>query len=371
MAIPSILRRPDWRPLILAALLGAFSCKQETEPKPLTSEAPSAKPTGAAAVNPEIAEAVAQAAQAPSAAAASEGENAPPENGILDLSRADREVPSNAPAKVVLGQAGSEPRLLLGGPETTAGRIGQLKTSVRTGPQTGMPSVDFRFDIEGKDAEGGGHVVSFEIVETALAENQLGQIPEQMKKLIETMKGSALSYRTQDGVRVGDIEVSVGKKTDANSTSLLAAAADALTVILMNYPKEPVGQGGFWMVTARERLALADVIGYHLVKVESIDGQRATLSVNTKRYLVGDEFQGLTALQYAGSGSSDLVVMPGHKLPIEGRTQQSQQAVVQSQQGPRPIQYELRGLFAFPPKLDGAPASSVGTAAQGASSALP
>jgi hypothetical protein len=153
----------------------------------------------------------------------------------------------------------------------------------------------------------------------------------------------------------------------------VSAASDALELALLPVPNEPVGAGAFWMVTAREKISLGEVIGYHLVKVEAIAPDRVTLSVNTKRYLVGTEFQGLPAVQFMGSGSTDIVFAPGHRLPVEGRTQQTLQALVQRENGtPRPVVFELRALFAFPPRDAvgaGAAAEAPGPAASAPASA--
>jgi hypothetical protein len=105
------------------------------------------------------------------------------------------------------------------------------------------------------------------------------------------------------------------------------------------------------MITQREHLALGEVVGYHLVKVENVDEGRVTLTVNTKRYLATAEFQGLPAMQFMGSANTDLVMVPGERLPVEGRTQQTLQAMLQRDNGPpRPVVFDLRALFAFPPK---------------------
>jgi hypothetical protein len=342
--------------LPLLALAALPACEKEEDPKPLTSGDTTALPTGPI-VNPEIAEAVAQAGKAPENKA--NAENAPPENGILAPARADADAPAGAPAKVVLGSAGSDPKIVLGGPDVTDKRIGQMTVSVRTGPNTGMPGVAFRFEASGKAQEAGApHEVALEVMEAKLSDQQMGQVPEDVAKAIATMRGGALRYKTVAGTLLG-IDFALGKKSDPRMDVLLSSAADALTTALISYPKEPVGQGGFWMVTARERLGLGEVVGYHLVKVESIEGPRVTLSVNTKRYLASTEFQGLPAVQFLGAATTDLVVVPGQRLPLEGRTQQTLQAMVQSQDGsPRPLQYELRALFAFPTPEDAAAATS-------------
>lgn len=312
-------------------------------------------------MSPEIAEAVASAQEAAEGAGPADGE-APPENGILGAAIAQQKAPEGAAAQIELGQTGSEPRLQLGGPEITDTRIGQLSVSVRTGPNTGMPSVAFKLELQGKKPESGPHPVTVAVTDSALAPEQMGAIPDEVSKIIPSLKGSKLQYQTVDGALQGDFGVALSPKADERMGSLMAAASDAFTTVLLPFPKEPVGVGGFWLVTAREKLGLGEVVGYHLVKVESIEGRRATLSVDTKRYLVTSEFQGLPAVKFLGVATTDLVVMPGQRLPIEGRTQQTTQALVQREDGSaRPIVFELRSLFSFPPKEapTDAPANSV------------
>jgi hypothetical protein len=213
-----------------------------------------------------------------------------------------------------------------------------------------MPGVAFKFEATGKKPETGPHQVSIEVVDASLASEQLGQVPEDVQGSIATMKGTSLLYSADQGA-ISDIAIELGKKTDMRVAGLVSAASDVLELLLLPLPKEPVGAGAFWMVTAREKLSLGEVIGYHLVKLEAMEAGRVTLSINTKRYLADSQFQGLPALQFAGSGSSDLVMVPGHRLPVEGRTQHTMQAVVQRENStPRPVMFDLRALFAFPPK---------------------
>jgi hypothetical protein len=331
-------------------VVAAWGCDNSQKQKSLTSEAETAVPESTGpVVSPEIAEAVAEVAQAPTAEA--DGENAPPENGILSPERANAEAPPGSPPKLTLGKAGDDPKVSLGGPELTDERIGQMTVMVRTGPNSGMPGVAFKFAATGKKPDDGGpHRVSIEVVDASLASEQLGQVPEDIKTAIGTMKGTTLLYSSNQGA-ISDIAIELGKKTDTRVAALLSAATDALELALLPVPKEPVGAGAFWMVTAREKLSLGDVVGYHLVKVEKIEPGRVTVSVSTKRYLAGGEFQGLPAAQFVGSGTSDLVLSPGNRLPVEGRTQQTMQAVVQRDNGtPRPVMFDLRALLAFPPK---------------------
>lgn len=344
MTVPTSTRWAAFGVVILAA----WGCNKSEE----TSSAPSTESAVPEAtgpvVSPEIAEAVAQVAQAPSAQQG--GENAPPENGILTPERANAEAPAGSLPKLTLGKAGDDPKVLLGGPEPTDERIGQMTVMVRTGPTSGMPGVAFKFEASGKQAEGEPHRVAIEIVDASLASEQLGEVPPDIQTAIGTIKGTTLVYAPDQGM-VRDIAIELGKKTDTRVAALVSAATDALELALLPVPKEPVGLGGFWMVTAREKQSLGEMVGYHLVKVEAMEAGRVTVSVNTKRYLAEAQFQGLPALQFMGSGSSDLVFMPGHRLPVEGRTQQSTQAVVQRDNGgPRPMMFDLRALFAFPPK---------------------
>lgn len=336
------------RLLTLLALFAAVGCDKSEEQKSLTADAPSAaaEPSGPV-VSPEIAEAVAQVAQAPTAQG---GENAPPENGILGLERANAEAPPGSPPKLTLGKAGDDPKVLLGGPEPTEERIGQMTLVVRTGPNSGMPGVALKLEVSGKQ-EAEGHRVGIDVVGVDLATEQPGQVPDDLKTAIATLKGTKLSYSPKDGA-IDDIALELGDKADPRvAPLLLSAAADTLELALLPVPKEPVGAGGFWMVSAREKLGLGEVVGYHLIKVEAIEPGRVTLNINTKRYLADAEFQGMPAAQFMGAGSTDLVFTPGQRFPVEGRTQQSLQAVVQREDGTaRPLMYDQRALFAFPPK---------------------
>jgi hypothetical protein len=360
-------------PLVLATTL---ACERSEEPKPLTSgdEPPEAETTNPM-VSPEIAEAVAKANQASTAV---NTENAPPENGILGPDRAQLDAPTGTPPKVVLGKAGDEPRLALGGVELADDRIGQMTLMVRTGPNTGMPSVSLKFELSKEAANKesplpvGATAVGVEIVDASLAPEQMGEVPPEVGGTIATLKGSTLHYVSQGGALLGDTGVELGKKTDERVGALLAAMSDVFRLVLLSTPKEPVGKGGFWMVTQRERLSLGEVVGYHLVTVANVEEGRVTLNINTKRYLVNPEFQGMPAMQFLGTATTDLVVIPGQHLPLEGRTQYSLQAMVQREGSqPRPLMFDVRALFVFPPKDSAAATPKAGGAAPQVGGAAP
>lgn len=338
---------------LVTSMFAAPGCEKTESAKEAGAEggAPAAAAT-AQVLNPEIAQAVAAAASGDQEQAVADG---PPPDGLLTPARADAEATIEAGTKLVLGGAGSDPKVQLGGPEVTEKRIGQLELSVRTGPRSALPTVAFKFDLAGKASDVSGHEVTINVLDSSLAKNQPGDIPEELGTALQKLKGSKFRYGSTGGRLNTSPSFELAKGASQDLDMVLMASADVLSSVLLTYPAEPVGKDGFWMTTGREKVLGTDVVAYRMVRVVQVTEQGVELEVKTRRYaaepklgMPGIEAHSLK--QFQAEDNTTLLVAPGHRLPVEGRVEVSLLAMLESAQGQLPVQIQTRALFAFPPK---------------------
>jgi len=103
------------------------------------------------------------------------------------------------------------------------------------------------------------------------------------------MKGAKIEYLVgPDGAGTGyryDVPGGASELVD-----YLRVLSDTLALVTLPVPKVPLGAGGFFMATTREGVYGLDLVTYRMVKVEKVEGQTVTLSVNTKRYASSKRF---------------------------------------------------------------------------------
>lgn len=347
----------------------ATACKSEEE-KEAEKESAAAKSEATAAVSTapvldnKIASAVANAAKSQAQAQPGEGDG-PPQSGILGPARANAELAPGEPPKLKLGSAGSEPRVALGAAEWGDKRLGQFELSIRKG-NAGYPTTVFKLDghkvataapaapgaVAPPVSAGAGY--AFDVVASELASNQPGDIPPDLAAEIRKFKGSQLVAQVSPSGLVGTPAFTLAKGAAPQLDDLLKASSATLNEAILPLPKEPVGVGGFWMTTSRETLMGVDVVVYRMVKVTEVNGDRVALDVNTKRYLAAetlalDGLEQTKVMQFQADSSTQMTLVGGSSLPLDGRSQTVLRAFVELEGQPRPIQLETRSLFAFAP----------------------
>ena len=126
-------------------------------------------------------------------------------------------------------------------------------------------------------------------------------------------------------------------------------SAVALASFALPYPDVPVGVGAYWMVKSRELAEGAEVIAYRMVKLTALEGGVATLSVDTRRYLVTPQLalQGLPphrVRQFQSEGSATLSLPVGSAFPRSLELKEQFGSLVTADERPQqpiPVQTEL------------------------------
>lgn len=277
-------------------------------------------------------------------------ENAPPQDGILGAEAAARELPPGSSAQIVLGSAGSEPRVVLAAERASAAPAGSIQVSYRSGGSV-MPTVELKF--KGKttpstSAGSDGLLTHFGFTSARPAADQPGRLPDNARSEIAKLEGSSVDF-------VADARgaaVSQRLQVSGNNPVLepfVQGSAVALASFAMPYPDVPVGVGAYWMVKSRELAEGAEVIAYRMVKLTALESGVAQLSLNTKRYLVAPQLalQGLPphqVRQFQSEGSATLSLPVGSAFPRSADVKEQFGSLVTVQERPQqpiPVQTEI------------------------------
>jgi hypothetical protein len=350
--------------LILGLGLGlAPGCDDKQAQKKPEIEKSDGGPPHSSGVDKNIAEAVAAVAGGNGSPSAS----GPPASGVFAPGTADREIRAGDPPKLVVGGKGSGPtvQFVTGLPKSGKKLEGQVEVSVQTGPRSAMPTIDLLFSFESPppnagatEAPAGPVELVGRVLASRLAKDQPGELPPGLDQQIARARGSRVRFELgPNGTgRVAGVDVS--KDFDESLGQVVRSASDGLSLAFLPYPAEPVGVGAFWMVTSRESFAGLDVVSYRMMKLDKIEGPRATITVNTKRYVAGGQlgFAGIPPhqiVEFTGTTTGQVVVPVSSPSALVGELADAIAAGLVAQQSPQgqpgrlAIQLQIRTRFSL------------------------
>ena len=339
--------------VVLGLLVLLAACQKETSD---TSAAPPASVMPAErALDPELAQAVADASARPRSGGpgATSQEGGPPPNGIFAASAADREAPKGGRPKLTLGSEGTDPKLALGPAQPKPGSkaSGTIQIELQSDPrQRGIPLL-FGVNFEAqkpKEAKPEGDPGAVDVILRVTRANVgIPGAPPDFVRDVGRLKGSKVEYQVLSDGSGSNFRFEVAKGVEGEDT--IRALSDTVAVVTLPVPDKPVGAGAYWMVASRDGTFGLDLVSYRLVKVESIEPGKVTLSVNTKRYSASPTFdlaglppdlpRDLVEFQSVGEGTLHLV--PGSGFPASG-TQSSVLAAAVGKPNQPPQTLQLR-----------------------------
>jgi len=366
--------RPLVCPVIVAAVLGLLGCDKEDQKE--QSAEPIASVDKAAAIDPALAKAVAQASAAVRAKKGPQQDpGGPPASGIFEPGAADREARRGAPPKLTLGDRGAEPRVTLGPMQPKPGwkAVGTVQVVLQqSDPRQGALPVQIELSLEaqkpklgdgGADAPGGADSDAVAIVARVKSATVAATgVPQELASRVTALKGARVDYQVKkDGSGTGYRYDLPGAASDL--LDYLRVLSDTLALVTLPVPNVPLGQGGFWMTTTREGVFGLDLVTYRMVKIDKVEGGIVTLSVGTKRYATSTrfDFAGLPAdaprdlLEFEAKSDGRLEVRPGAPFPSGGEIGSLLAARLGTPQQSGVLQIQSKVGLAFPEK--GAPAS--------------
>jgi hypothetical protein len=282
----------------IALALGASGCEKE-EQKERSAE-PVASVDKAAAIDPALAKAVAQASAGMRSKRAPVGTpGGPPPSGIFEPGAADKEAPRGAPPKITLGDSGKEPRVMIGPLQPKPGwkSAGSVQVLLQGGDPRQQPlPIRVGLSLEAqkpKAGDAGADAAPADAVAVTArvksAEAAATGIPPELSAKLSALKGAKIEYLVgADGSGTGyryDLPSGASELVD-----YLRVLSDTFALVTLPVPNVPLGTGGFFMATTREGVYGLDLVTYRMVKVEKVEGETVTLSVNTKRYASSNRF---------------------------------------------------------------------------------
>lgn len=267
---------------LLALTLAGCEDKKATRPEGADSGAP--RPASHGDKN------ILDAVEAAGSAAAQQG---PPENGVFAPGAADKELRLGDPPKVVVGSKGTAPlvQFVTLGVKPAKKLEGKVEVAIQTGPRSAMPTIELGLTTEPpeKPADPAALPGPVEVVVKAsaakLAADQPGQLPPGADKMIGKARGSRMRFEMLPNGAAHVKSVEPSKDLDDSLALVVRAASDAVAFAFQPYPTEPVGAGGFWLVTSREPYGGLDAVVYRMFKVVEVKPESVILDVNVKRFV--------------------------------------------------------------------------------------
>lgn len=322
------MRRSTWAVLLSSLLVVTASCQTKKESGEQAS-APESSSKSIGKVEQALANAVATAAPA---AAASSG---PPPDGILNPARAESEAPSGSAPKLTLGANGSEPRVALRNSTATLPRNVKLEVTLQAGMGQGLPPIEMTLAIDSKRVAAAKAEPNKDGSATLEANKGLGKafdvtatirdvkvmmpnVPSDFVSQLAGLKGGKVTFAlTAEGAGY-DFNSELPKASKPELKDLLDTVTEGLTLLTMPVPSQPVGNGAFWMVVARDKSAGFGLVSYHMVKLTSADAKAPEYEFDTRRYAIGNAID--PTLLPPGSEQATLKEM---SAGVKGRVQLS------------------------------------------------
>jgi hypothetical protein len=285
---------------ILAALgLVVAGCGEDKKPESTTADAGAETGPQKPVLGGKLGAAV-KAAESAQAAAPSQANQGPPENGYFPPGEADKAHAPNAPPKVELLGDGAAPKAPLAAAPGDDEQRETVTVGIRQSAQSAVINVDYTLalkvdkgkDDKGKDDKKPSPPRSVRVAGTIAAVAPAPSIPKEVGDQLAKIKGTEIHYTLGANGVVSDVGYTLAKGADQGVDPLVRALADTLALAAPPLPDKPVGVGAYWMVTDRATtLSGVDVVRYRVYRVESMENGRAVLSVDIRQYATKAEVE--------------------------------------------------------------------------------
>jgi hypothetical protein len=292
---------------IAAVLLALGGCGEDKKPQNDEADAGEQGPPKPV-VDKKLAAAV-KAAE--SAQAAGKGTDGPPESGVFGPGLADKAFAPGAPPKLEVVTAGAEPRFKL---VPAPAEEQKVTATITRRTQGGALQVEYGLALkidkgkdDKKDDKKADAPKGWRVLGKVASIGMPPQIPRELGDKLGKLKGTELRYTIGPSGGLSDVALSLPKDADASlADSVLNSLVDSLAAAIPPVPADPVGAGGYWMVTDRTTSFGVQLIRYRVYKVEKIDKDGASLSLDVREYAAKEDVdlagQKLTLAQFQATG---------------------------------------------------------------------
>ena len=216
----------------------------------------------------------------------------PAKNGVLADGVADGIVAKNGQPKVIVIDAGSEPReplryKLTEHKKQSVGMVMDLEMKIGVEGKVvpvKTPPMAVNMDLEtgAKDAASGDVLVTATITGTKLIGDVDPQLAEKMNEAMGSMKGMKLSNYVSDEGRVRDMQVTLPPGANQTGAQLVDQMKQSFTSIAPPLPHDPVGVGAKWRSITRAT-AGADTLMYTTFTLKSRNGDKVELETQIQQ----------------------------------------------------------------------------------------
>ncbi|WP_104978887.1 hypothetical protein [Sorangium cellulosum] len=314
----------------------------------------------------KLGEAVAQAASgSPAGAAPTAGAaDGPPETGVFTLPGAAAALPKDTPYKIEIITEGGEPRAQLAAKiDPKSEQKLNVTLALRMGGPQGLPNLELGVSFKAdKPKEGAGAAgaaagtagaaagaagaaagaaatkVIAQVTSATLASMSLGGPPKELADVLGKLKGSSVRYDLSPANVASNFKPELPKEADPGLEPVLEALGEAIGLLTPPLPDKPVGAGAYWMVTDRAVVSGAGlpVLRYRVFKVEKIEGDTVSFSVDTRQYAEGADLRlpgpngdvTMTIDRIESSGKGSFAWSPSRFVPAGGDVSQRVQALL-------------------------------------------
>ena len=271
-------------------------------------------------------------------------------NGVFAPGKADEQLKQGAPPKIVLGDAGREPRAVLVSPVAPGWKEHALiELKLRLG-RAALPGVQFDLSLEAPKpkapataAPGAAPAPALPVKPEPAADGtpmvakinglklteDVGPQGQQLLAQLGQMRGSRIDYRIVSGGVGVDFKYQLAKGAAQDLDMVLRSLAEALETTTIGVPPDAVGPGAFWMVTTRGTVSGAEVVSFRLIKLEKVEGDTFSLNVSTKRYSVSSKLElvglppGAELDQFQSTADGTVTLQKGAPLASGGSVKQT------------------------------------------------
>jgi hypothetical protein len=279
----------------------------------------------------------ATAASAPAGSPTGKVELPQPKDGILAAGEADKIIKAGAPLRVVLLDAGAEPRESLtydfksDDKQTVVLKLDMtMKVSAPgvAGQAVKLPAMAMVFDFAtGKKDDKGlvpvtGTIADFKLTASDPSHEQmLAKMQEPLGKI----KGMTVRYTVDARGHASEVKVELPKNAPPEATKMLDQMKQSLDVMASPLPAEPIGQGAKWQIVQRVT-SPADIVQLSTVTLKKREGSKLELATDitqlaaSSKLMAPDLPPGTTAdlKSFKSVGTATMFVDLGKVAPDKG-----------------------------------------------------
>ena len=298
----ALLRAAGLSIAALGLLSGCSDDKTTVAADAGVEDAGSQKPILTGKLGAAVAAAESGTGQAASQKAPGDG---PPEAGFFPPGGADKAQPLGAPVKIEVLSDGADPKVQLALAPSGEQQVRVLSGYRAGGPQQGgLPVFDYNVSLkvekpkgkDDKDAKPESMQVVAKVTSVTIP-GAAGKLPKELADGLDRLKGGEVRYRLTPEGGMLDLTTSLPKSAEKDKSPEIApllelamrGLVETLTQVTVPLPSKPVGVGGYWIATDRGTSFGIEVIRYRVFKVQKIEKDMATLSVDTRQYAVKEE----------------------------------------------------------------------------------